>query len=426
MSREESRSEPRGPRAVSRDRLYYSSLLCGSSVVIFLACIWVFNPELAPAISWWGAGSTLVCAGVAARTYRRQVPAQLLPAVGALLAVGIYATLFYAFLVIRLPVLTLFVVMIVLAASVMQSSTAWLLLTVVVLAGSWLVAGVAMFGADYVPVATGLVFSTFVAIYMHLFVVRHVLHLRQLRHRERQHAEELAAALAAAHHELTERQRAEAERERLREQLLHSQKLEAIGTLAGGIAHDMNNVLAAVIGAAELARDQPDSAREGLELIIESARRGADLVRNLLGFSRRGQYRKERIELTGVVARMSGLLRRTLPKEIDIVTAGRADRAVEGDVAQLSQVLLNLCINASDAMSGRGVLKIRLDEAQLEGPRALALGVAEGRYVALTVADEGCGMDEATRARMFEPFFTTKAPGRGRGRCPPRRYRRGW
>jgi len=125
--------------------------------------------------------------------------------------------------------------------------------------------------------------------------------------------------------------------------------------------------------------------------------------------------RKEEVELSSVVAGIAGLLARTLPKEVELVTSGRASHTVEGDVTQLGQVVLNLCINASDAMGGRGRLEISIDECELDGDQARSLGVREGRCVTLSVADTGCGMDAATRSRMFEPFFTTKPPGRGTG-----------
>jgi signal transduction histidine kinase/CheY-like chemotaxis protein len=402
-------------RAVSRDRLYYSSLLCATSVMIFLGCVWLAYREAAPSISVWAAGSTLFSVLIALVTRPRHVQRRWLPVIGAVLVLAVYATLFYSFLVIRGPGLTLFLVMVVLAAGVMQSSAGWLAFTLVVMVGSWLVAGVMMFGASFVPIATGLLFSGFVAQFLHMFVVRHLTHLKHLRQRDRLHGEELSAALAAARHELSERQRAEAERDRLREQLLHSQKLEAIGTLAGGVAHDMNNLLAAILGMAEFARDDPSTAREAIEQIIEAAQRGAEVVRNLLGFSRRGQYRKARIELAPVVASIMALLSRALPKGVELVSTSTAVHPVEGDVTQLGQALLNLCINASDAMKGRGVLRIQVDEVLLVGDDARSFDVMEGRYITLRVSDTGCGMDAATRSRMFEPFFTTKPPGRGTG-----------
>jgi signal transduction histidine kinase/CheY-like chemotaxis protein len=403
------------PRAVSRDRLFYSSLLCALACLVFDACVWLTSREAAASISVWVAGSALFNLGMAAVARSERLPRSLLPAAGSALALAQHATLLYALIRNPGPGLTLFAALVVLGAGVMQSSTRWLVVTLVLAVGSWLVAGMLVFPASFVLSAAGLVLVAFVSLFVHLFVVRHLTHLKELRRRDRTHGEALAEALAAARHELTERQRAEAERERLREQPLHAQKLEAIGTLAGGVAHDMNNMLAVILGVAELAREDPSTAREGIDQILDAARRGSELVRNLLGFSRRGQYRVERVELGSVVAGITGLLSRALPREIELVSASRAAVQIEGDAAQLGQALLNLCINASDAMNGRGTLRIEIGEQRLAGERARELGVPDGSYAALAVSDTGCGMDAATRARMFEPFFTTKAPGRGTG-----------
>jgi PAS domain S-box-containing protein len=235
--------------------------------------------------------------------------------------------------------------------------------------------------------------------------------------RERKRLElELRGALASAQRELIDRQRAEEERERLREQLLHSQKLEAIGTLAGGVAHDMNNILAAILGLAEILRDGVRSDLQvDLDQVVQAAERGSSLTRNLLGFSRRGKYRKEELALADVVTGAATLLSRTLPKGIQIVTRTSGVPRVEGDGAQLSQAVINLCLNASDAMSGSGRLRIEAGEAALSPEQGRSLGVGSGAYATLSVVDDGSGMTREVQARMFEPFFTTKEPGRGTG-----------
>ncbi len=272
-----------------------------------------------------------------------------------------------------------------------------------------------MFGSGFALAAAGLTIAAFCGFVVHLVNMRYLRSIEDLREHDRRHQTELAAALETAQRELVNRRRAEEERERLREQLLHSQKLEAIGTLAGGVAHDMNNVLAAVIGLAELMREDEVAHEEGLEQIVDVARRGTELTRNLLGFSRRGKYRKEHIELSSVVATVTHLLSRTLPKGIELASTNGARHAIEGDSAQLGQALINLCINSADAMRGAGTLRIDVAERALAGEAARSLGLVDGRYVSLAVADSGCGMDRETRARMFEPFFTTKEQGRGTG-----------
>jgi signal transduction histidine kinase len=203
----------------------------------------------------------------------------------------------------------------------------------------------------------------------------------------------------------SERHRAEAaqqleELKRVQTQLLHAQRMEAVGTLAGGIAHDMNNVLASIRNLGQLLLAEHPHA--DVEQIIAQTERGAALTRGLLAYSRRGQYRKAVVRLGDVVRDVLPLLERTLPKSIEVqseLVLGEA--CVEADATQLEQVLVNLALNAKDAMAGAGTLTIR--------------GDVDGTKARLLVADTGCGMDEATRSRVFEPFFTTKKLGEGTG-----------
>lgn len=209
-------------------------------------------------------------------------------------------------------------------------------------------------------------------------------------------------------------------RKRLEEQLLQSQKMEAVGTLAGGVAHDMNNVLGVVMGLASvlqlgLGEDHPLSRH--VEGILAASRRGRDLTRNLLGFARKGQYHTESLSLNDIVEEVLALLERTVPKSIVIRTAldGALD-PVRGDSGQLNHALMNLCLNACDAMSSGGTITITTRNVQLPGPSGgEATNLPPGRYALLRVADSGGGMSQETMARAFEPFFTTKPKGRGTG-----------
>ncbi len=232
-----------------------------------------------------------------------------------------------------------------------------------------------------------------------------------LRQAERARSVELAAALETLERELHDRQRAEVERESMAEQLRQTQKLEAIGTLAGGIAHDLNNVLAAVSGVAEVALDdQPvgSQAHQDLESILTSARRGASLTTNLLGFARRGKHRHERFALEPVVAEVLALLGRTAKKSVRFTFESRAPHAeIVGDPGQVSQALMNLCLNAIDAIEGEGTVAIRLEPVSL-GPGESALLPGGGSFVELSVTDDGRGMDPQTLSRAFEPFFSSK------------------
>jgi signal transduction histidine kinase/ActR/RegA family two-component response regulator len=227
---------------------------------------------------------------------------------------------------------------------------------------------------------------------------------------------ELATALEETKREMSERERAEQERERLREQFVEAQKLEAIGTLAGGLAHDMNNVLGGILCLAELVREETASgtARNDLDGIIAACRRGGDMTRNMVAFSRRGTYRKERIDLEQVARQVVAMLTRSAPKRIRITLEASGALEVDGDAAQLAQALVNLCLNSIDAIAGDGLIAIVL-AAATRGAGAAPGGLPPGSYVMMTVRDTGAGMTEATRTRMFEPFFTTKPQGSGTG-----------
>ncbi len=209
-----------------------------------------------------------------------------------------------------------------------------------------------------------------------------------------------------------------AERTRLEAQLFHSQRMEAVGTLSAGLAHDMNNVLASIANFAELLRDElhTDRAHADLGQIVAQARRGAELTRGLLAFSRRGQYSKRLIQFDQVVRDAAAMLTRTLPRTIELrCELGCAGARVNGDPTQLGQVIINLCLNAADAMDAVGVLSVTTRLVDLERPDGIANALPGGRYVQVDVRDTGAGMDDATKARLFEPFFTTKAPGKGTG-----------
>jgi PAS domain S-box-containing protein len=209
------------------------------------------------------------------------------------------------------------------------------------------------------------------------------------------------------------------ERKRLEGQLQQSQKMEAIGTLAGGIAHDMNNVLGVVMGLGSVLQAQVTAEsplRKHVDGILSVSRRGRDLTRNLLGFARKGKFRREAVVLNHVVEEVISLLGRTLPKSIVIRT--RLDGAldpVEGDPSQLNHALMNLCLNACDAMQDEGTLTIttqNIKASQIDGaPRELAAQ----RYARLEISDTGEGMSPETVKRAFEPFFSTKPRGRGTG-----------
>jgi signal transduction histidine kinase/CheY-like chemotaxis protein len=215
--------------------------------------------------------------------------------------------------------------------------------------------------------------------------------------------------------ELDRSRRVANERERLRDQFVHAQRMDAVGTLAAGLAHDMNNILGGILAYAEVlhAEATDKTVRADLSRIRQEAERGASLTRSLLAFSRRGQYRRRPILLHSVLDDMQPLVSRTLGKNVSIVRSDGPPTIIDGDPAQLGQVLLNLCLNAKDAMNEAGTVTITTDELDLADGAVDKL--PSGRYAKLSVTDTGSGMDAETRARIFEPFFTTKAVGKGTG-----------
>jgi signal transduction histidine kinase len=206
---------------------------------------------------------------------------------------------------------------------------------------------------------------------------------------------------------ITARKRAEAERHELLSQLHHSQRLEALGTLAGGVAHEINNALVPVIAFTKLlAKKMPAGSRDrhNLDTVISAAHRTADLVKQILAFGRKADHRHERVDLALVLREALKMMRAVVPMSISLVEEIAPTPPIAGDPNRLHQVIVNLVSNAAQA---------------LEGPHGrITVGLrpdADGDAIHLSVADTGCGMDAATTARVFEPFFTTKAVGKGTG-----------
>jgi signal transduction histidine kinase len=226
-------------------------------------------------------------------------------------------------------------------------------------------------------------------------------------------ADDVNSLIAAVARELEERQRAEA-------QLVQSNKMEAVGQLAGGVAHDFNNLLTAIGGYADLARrrsDDPEVTRN-LDAVLDAAERAGELTHHLLAFSRRQVLQLRPLDLNDVVADAEKLLRRLIGEDIRTVTSLSPDLgAVTADASQLSQVLMNLAVNARDAMPDGGTLTIETTNVDLDHRSAQALfdDAEPGPYVRLSVSDTGVGIPEEAMGRLFEPFFTTKEVGAGTG-----------
>jgi len=210
------------------------------------------------------------------------------------------------------------------------------------------------------------------------------------------------------------------ERKKLEEQLLHAQKMEAVGTLAGGIAHDFNNILTVIMGYSTILKIRMPKGDPLLNNVIQiqaAAERAAGLTRSLLAFSRKQRIDTKVVDLNDVVNGIRNMLRRLIREDIELrIVPAEEGLPVLADVGQLEQVLLNLATNACDAMDVGGSITITTGVAELEEELRDAEGVVEpGRYALLTFADTGAGMGEGTRQRMFDPFFTTKDIGKGTG-----------
>ncbi len=209
------------------------------------------------------------------------------------------------------------------------------------------------------------------------------------------------------------------ERKALEQQMLRAQRLESIGTLAGGVAHHLNNMLTPVIVGAELLdqlNDNPELDPVILQ-VAEGSRRSAEIVKQLLSFSKGVEGRRQEVDLEKVLKNEMKFLKATFPKNIRLTLDVRDGvRTVEGDPTQLSQVLMNLCVNARDAMPDGGTLTLTLRETEIDAQYAsLEKNLVPGKYVAMEVADDGYGMETRVKDRVFEPFYTTKPIGKGTG-----------
>ncbi len=230
----------------------------------------------------------------------------------------------------------------------------------------------------------------------------------------------MGEGIAVLARDITERQAAQKTFQEIEEQMRQMQKLEAVGRLAGGIAHDFNNILTAQIGFCDLIAGRPhdpSSLAKDLAQIRACADRAASLTRQLLAFSRKQTLQSEVLDLNAVVTNVEKMLKRLIGEDIDLATVLAPSLwRVKADAGQVEQVILNLAVNARDAMPHGGKLTIETANAEIrEDAVQRHGGIAPGSYVMLSVADTGGGMDEATKLRLFEPFFTTKGPGRGTG-----------
>ena len=241
----------------------------------------------------------------------------------------------------------------------------------------------------------------------------------ELERRVAERTADLVEANTALRQQIEQRQRAQDALESVEAQLRQAQKMEAVGRLAGGIAHDFNNLLSVIVGCASmLAADAPrDDVPQELDEILRAGERAAELTRQLLAFSRQQVRAPTVLSLNEVIGRMDRMLRRVIGEDIELrtVPAPNLDM-IEADAGQIEQVIMNLVVNARDAMPDGGRLVLQTANVLVDPAFARThVGLAAGPHVMLSITDTGVGIDAATQEKIFEPFFTTKEPGKGTG-----------
>lgn len=220
-------------------------------------------------------------------------------------------------------------------------------------------------------------------------------------------------------HDISESKRIEKEQERLREQLAQAQKMESVGQLAGGVAHDYNNMLGVITGYSELVMEKlppEDPLRKDMKEIIEAARRSADITRQLLAFARKQTINPVMLDLNEVIENTLKMLRRLIGEDIELIWIPGKVWTTKNDTSQIDQILANLCINARDAIKGVGKISIETSSITLDEEYCAGhAGFIPGDFAMIAVSDNGCGIGEDILNRIFEPFFTTKELGQGTG-----------
>jgi PAS domain S-box-containing protein len=236
----------------------------------------------------------------------------------------------------------------------------------------------------------------------------------------RMDADDGKTLICCAISDITERKRAETERQKLEELLRQAHKMEAVGQLAGGVAHDFNNLLYVIRGNIEMIRDdvfENNSLRYQADEILKAVERAVTLIRQLLLFSRREAMQMKPIDLNILIDNLLKMIRRLIGEDILLNFRPGSDlKSVNADVGQMEQVIVNLCVNARDAMSDGGTITIETGNALIDADFCKEHGWArEGAFVCLTISDTGCGIPQELQERVFEPFFTTKEVGKGTG-----------
>jgi len=387
------------------------------------------GPALVPVVAY-----DIVLAAAAFATYvvcrRSTLTAFRLHMLGAVLSVGVLGNISLGALLDANPLFSFCIAVLMIGSAGTTLSLAWAItIAAVELAGWAAVAMVIMPHEEFMQNVFVMGAAVAVAFVVHLsrqFAIARILELRDgdaVRERALQQAlaaaDEARVGLDRKVEERTAALRNELEeRERLEDQLRHAQKMEAVGRLAGGIAHDFNNLLTVIrmslLTVGELA--MPEDVRDAIRDASDSTDRAAGLTRDLLAFARKQQLQRASVAVADILGGVERMVRRVAEASIRLEMRIAPDVGeVVADRHQIEQVLLNLAINACDAMDNRGTLAVRVESVELAGAEATRYRLRPGAYVRFAVSDTGSGMSEDTRRSVFEPFFTTKEVGRGTG-----------
>jgi signal transduction histidine kinase/CheY-like chemotaxis protein len=345
--------------------------------------------------------------------HTRRVPSSWVHFFSAAIALGVAGNTALSIRVYSDPSDLVYMTAAVVAGAAVVVSVRWLVLVIVGTAvlGVWAALGVCS-PSQLTGFIGSQVAATVVAVTIYAGRIRGLRKLLKYRLRDAQTTRELKVALETAEREFRDHETTERQKRELQDQLRQAQKLEALGTLAGGVAHDINNVIGAITAIASTTIRELSVGAEGrkeLKQILVAARRGTTLTRNLVRFARQEPPRNEPFILDDVVVEVDSLLRRTLDKRIEINTVRScAEWAVLGDAGLVGHALMNLCLNSADAIENGGRIDIETRKVTLDASAAQPFGIVAGDYVELSVRDDGCGMSPEVLERAFEPFFSTK------------------
>jgi len=419
-------------RGVATDGLRPAALAVGILFVVFAIYNWfAFAPAIRLPVVIYDVALIALGFGLFAVCRRVQLSPRGIHIGAAVLSFAVLGNILCTTLLASNPLFSFYVAVLLIASAGSVVSAAWATAIAAVEVAAWaLVAAVVLPRAELVLHSFVMLSSLVVAFIVHAgrhFARKRIVELRSGDARREvalQHAlgeaDEARRGLDRKVEERTAALRTELEeRERLEEQLRHAQKLEAIGRLAGGIAHDFNNLLT-VIRMSLLTVAEPgvpaDELHEAIRDASDATDRAAGLTHDLLAFARKQTLERTNVAVTDILGGVERMVRRVAEASIRLeVRIAPGAGEVVADRHQIEQVLLNLAINACDAMGNRGTLSIAVEPVELAGPDATHHRVRPGAYVRFAVTDTGTGMDEATKQSVFEPFFTTKEVGRGTG-----------